>query len=71
MADQHQPFIPRVDSPGVVEQLNSINPKVNRKKEDARRSPGHRRRRPSVEQLLEEEREQQALNDDGHIDIRA
>lgn len=71
MAGDQDRFISRVDSPGVVEQLNSVNSRVNRKKENSDQPQERRRRRPSVEQILEEEIEDKLESDDGHIDIHA
>lgn len=74
MAGEQDRFISRVESPGIVEQLTSVNPRVSRKKENSDPPKKPPRRRPSVEELLEEEREekeQELEENDGHIDIHA
>ena len=74
MVDGQDKRFERVDGTAHVEQLASVGSRVQRKKEQNRREKEKRRHQTGIEETLQEEKEQlenQASEEDGHIDFHA
>lgn len=74
MSEGQNRYFEPVDGTVHVEQLTSVGPRVQRKKEQNRREREKRRRKAGIEETLEEEKKQlenQSSQEDGHIDFHA